>query len=101
MGHFTGLLGLVAILAFAWLCSTAKHAIKLRIIAWGLGLQVLFAVIVLKTPASQILQIISDGVAAMFGYAKAGSTFLFGPLGDANPPVGFVFAFQVLPIIIF
>jgi CNT family concentrative nucleoside transporter len=73
----------------------------LRIVAWGLGLQVLFAVIVLETPFSKVLQAISNGVAAMFGFAKAGSTFLFGQLGDVNPPVGFVFAFQVLPIIIF
>ena len=62
MGHYTGILGLLAILAFAWLCSTAKHAIKLRIIAWGLGLQFVFAVIVLKTPASEVLQAISNGV---------------------------------------
>jgi CNT family concentrative nucleoside transporter len=101
MGHYTGLLGLLAILAFAWLCSTAKHAIKLRIIAWGLGLQFAFAIIVLKTPASEVLQAISNGVKAMFGYAEAGSTFVFGDLGTAKPPIGFVFAFQVLPIIIF
>jgi len=75
--------------------------IKLRIVAWGLGLQFAFAVIVLKTPASEVLQTISNGVKAMFGYAEAGSTFVFGDLGTAKPPMGFVFAFQVLPIIIF
>jgi CNT family concentrative nucleoside transporter len=101
MGHYTGLLGLLAILAFAWLCSTEKRAIKLRIVAWGLGLQFAFAIIVLKTPASEVLRAISGGVAAMFGYAEAGSTFVFGDLGTAKPPIGFVFAFQVLPIIIF
>jgi concentrative nucleoside transporter, CNT family len=101
MGHYTGVLGLVAIMGFAWLCSSHKHAIKLRIVAWGLGLQFAFAIIVLKTPASEVLQSISKGVAAMFGYAEAGSTFVFGQLGAANPPIGFVFAFQVLPIIIF
>jgi concentrative nucleoside transporter, CNT family len=101
MGRFTGLLGLVAILAFAWACSAHKRAIKLRIIAWGLGLQFAFAVIVLETPASVVLEKISEGVKAMFGYAEAGSTFVFGQLGAANPPMGFVFAFQVLPIIIF
>jgi concentrative nucleoside transporter, CNT family len=101
MGRFTGLLGLAVILAFAWLCSTHKRAIKLRIVGWGLGLQFAFAVIVLKTPASEVLRTISNGVAAMFGYAEAGSTFVFGPLGTAGAPVGFVFAFQVLPIIIF
>lgn len=101
MGRFTGLLGLIVILGFAWLCSTHKRAIKLRVVGWGLGLQFAFAVIVLKTPASEVLRVISNGVAAMFGYAEAGSTFVFGPLGTAGAPVGFVFAFQVLPIIIF
>jgi CNT family concentrative nucleoside transporter len=101
MGRATGLLGLLAIMGFAWLCSTHKRAIKLRIVAWGLGLQFAFAVIVLKTPASEVLQTISNGVKAMFGYAEAGSTFVFGDLGTAKPPMGFVFAFQVLPIIIF
>jgi len=101
MGHYTGLLGLVVIVAVAWLVSTARHAIRLRIMAWGLGLQIAFAVIVLKTPFSKVLQVISDGVAAMFGFAKAGSIFVFGSMGDNQPPVGFVFAFQVLTIIIF
>src|SRR5208283_2690970 len=101
MGRYTGVLGLLAIMGFAWLCSTHKRAIKLRIVAWGLGLQFAFAVIVLKTPASEVLQSISNGVKAMFGYAEAGSTFVFGDLGTAKPPLGFVFAFQVLPIIIF
>jgi CNT family concentrative nucleoside transporter len=105
MGRFTGLLGLIVILGFAWLMSNHKRDIKLRVVAWGLGLQFAFAVIVLKTPASEVLRVISDGVAAMFGYAEAGSTFVFGNLGASKPPNGlpnsFVFAFQVLPIIIF
>jgi len=101
MGRYTGVLGLVAILGFAWLCSTHKRAVKLRIVAWGLGLQFAFALIVLKTPASKALGAVSSGVAAMFGYAEAGSTFVFGDLGTNKAPIGFVFAFQVLPIIIF
>ena len=48
MGRFTGLLGLVLIVAVAWLFSTEKRAIKGRIVAWGLGLQILFALLVLK-----------------------------------------------------
>jgi len=101
MGRFTGFLGLAVILGVAWLFSTHKKDIKLRLIAWGLGLQFAFAVIVLKTPASEVLRVVSRAVAAMFGYAEAGSTFVFGQLGANNPPTGFVFAFQVLPIIIF
>jgi concentrative nucleoside transporter, CNT family len=101
MGRFTGLLGLAVILAAAWLMSNHKRHIQARIIAWGVGLQCLFAFLVLKTPLSEVLRKISDGVAAMFGFAEAGSTFVFGNLGSASGPGGFYFAFQVLPIIIF
>jgi concentrative nucleoside transporter, CNT family len=101
MGRFTGVLGMAAILAVAWLFSSNKRAIKLRVVAWGLGLQFAFAIIVLKTPFSQVLETISRGVSAMFGYTTAGTTFVFGKLGADSQEVGFVFAFQVLPIIIF
>jgi CNT family concentrative nucleoside transporter len=101
MGRFTGVLGMVVILAAAWLISSNKRAIKLRVVAWGLGLQFAFAIIVLKTPFSQVLEAISRGVSAMFGYTTAGTTFVFGKLGADSKEVGFVFAFQVLPIIIF
>ncbi len=101
MGRFTGLLGLAVILAFAWLLSNHKRNIKPRLIAWGLGLQCLFAFLVLKTPLSGALRKASEGVAAMFGFAETGATFVFGNLGSPTGPGGFYFAFQVLPIIIF
>ena len=100
MGRYTGFLGLVVILAFAWLCSTHKRSIRLRTVAWGLGLQFAFALLVLKTPFSQVLRAISTGVAALFGYANVGSAFVFGKLADSDA-MGVIFAFQVLPIIIF
>jgi CNT family concentrative nucleoside transporter len=100
MGRYTGFLGLVAILAFAWLCSNHKRAIRPRTVAWGLGLQFAFALLVLKTPFSQVLRAISTGVAALFGYANVGSAFVFGKLADSDS-MGVIFAFQVLPIIIF
>jgi CNT family concentrative nucleoside transporter len=101
MQRLTGLLGLVVILAFAWLCSTHKREIKLRLLAWGMGLQVLFAVLVLKTDFGLIFKKIGDGVNAMLDYAEVGSQFLFGPLGTKSGSFGVVFAFQVLPIVIF
>ena len=100
MGRYTGFLGLVVILAFAWLCSTHKRSIRLRTVAWGLGLQFAFALLVLKTPFSQVLRAISTAVAALFGYASVGSAFVFGKLADSDS-MGVIFAFQVLPIIIF
>ncbi len=101
MGRFTGLLGLAVILAAAWLCSTHKRAIKLRIIAWGMGLQIAFAFLVLKTDFGKVFQAIGAGVNNMLAYTEAGSEFLFGPLGKGAGPFGVLFAFQVLPIIIF
>src|SRR3989454_12742575 len=101
MGRFTGLLGLLVILAVAWLFSANRRAIKLRIIVWGLGLQFAFALLVLKTGFGKVFQVIGAGVNAMLEYAEAGSSFVFGPLGAKSGPFGVIFAFQVLPIVIF
>jgi CNT family concentrative nucleoside transporter len=101
MERFTGLLGLLVILSVAVLMSSHRRAIKLRVVAWGLGLQFAFAVLVLKTDFGRIFQAIGAGVNAMLGYAEVGSQFLFGPLGIKAGPFGVIFAFQVLPIVIF
>src|SRR6266567_2801439 len=102
MGRFTGLLGIIAIMVVAWLLSRHKRQIKLRIIVWGLGLQFGFALIVLKTDAGKLFQAASVGVTAMLGYAEYGSAFVFGDtLGKSSGSLGTIFAFQVLPIIIF
>jgi CNT family concentrative nucleoside transporter len=102
MGRFTGFLGLAAILAVAWLFSRHKPAIKWSILFWGLGLQFGFAVIILKTDAGKVFQAASVAVTAMLGYAEVGSAFVFGDtLGRSSGSLGSLFAFQVLPIIIF
>src|ERR1039457_2540148 len=102
MGRFTGFLGLAVILGVAWLCSTHKKEIKLRLILWGMGLQFAFALLVLKTDFGRVFQAASTGVNAMLNFAQEGSKFLFGDkLGAANDQFGVIFAFQVLPIVIF
>jgi CNT family concentrative nucleoside transporter len=101
MGRFTGFLGLAVILVAAWLFSAKKSAIKLSIIGWGLGLQFAFAMLVLKTGFGRVFQAIGTGVNNMLGYVQAGTQFMFGPLGVPGGPFGVIFAFQVLPIIIF
>jgi CNT family concentrative nucleoside transporter len=102
MGRFTGFAGLLVIMGVAWLCSSHKRAIKLNLIAWGLGLQFAFAILVLKTDFGKVFQAIGAGVNAMLGYSEAGTSFLFGQeLGTKGGPYGVIFAFQVLPIIIF
>lgn len=102
MGRFTGLLGLAVIVGVAYLFSTARRAIRLRVILWGLGLQFGFAFLVLKTRLSGLFQTASDAVNHVFGYAAEGSKFVFGDkLGVKTAEFGVVFAFQVLPIVIF
>src|SRR3989440_5726063 len=101
MGRFTGFIGLGVILGVAYLLSSQRRAIRLRILLWGLGLQFLFAVLVLRTDFGKVFQAIGAGVNAMLEYAEVGSQFLFGPLGAKGGPYGVIFAFQVLPIVIF
>lgn len=102
MERFTGLLGIAAILAVAYLFSSARRAIQSRVLFWGLGLQFGFAFLVLKTQAGLLFQAISRGVSHMLDYAVEGSKFVFGDkLGVKTDQFGVIFAFQVLPIIIF
>jgi CNT family concentrative nucleoside transporter len=101
MGRYTGFLGLVIILAVAWLFSSHKRAIKLSILGWGISLQFAFALLVLKTDFGKVFQAIGAGVNNMLGYVQAGTEFMFGPLGVPTGPFGVIFAFQVLSIIIF
>jgi CNT family concentrative nucleoside transporter len=102
MYRFTGLLGILAILATCVLFSKRRRAIRPSIIAWGVGLQFAFAFLVLKTPLRAAFDAASRGVNALLDYSKAGSSFVFGnKLGQPTPEFGVIFAFQVLPIIIF
>ena len=101
MGRYTGLLGIVVILAVAYLVSPHKKAIKPRVLLWGLSLQFIFAFLVLKTDLGKVFQLASIAVNSLLEYAESGSQFLFGPLGTKGGPFGVVFAFQVLPIVIF
>jgi concentrative nucleoside transporter, CNT family len=96
-----GAVGLVVILAVAWFFSTNRRAIRPQLLAWGLGLQLLFALLVLKTPLRGAFETASKAVEALLRYAEEGSSFLFGPLGKSTGPYGVLFAFQVLPIVIF
>src|SRR5260370_26991596 len=101
MGRFTGLLGLIVIVAVVFLVCSQRRSTRPRILAWSLSLQFLFAILVLRTKFGLVLQAIGKGVNAMLEYVEVGSKFLFGPLGIKDGPYGVIFAFQVLPIVIF
>jgi concentrative nucleoside transporter, CNT family len=102
MGRFTGVLGILFILFIAWLLSTNRRAIKLSTIAWGLGLQIVLGIFVLRVPAGQIIfQTLGNGAKHLLDFSYYGSTFVFGELGKSDSNLGLIFAFQVLPTIIF
>jgi CNT family concentrative nucleoside transporter len=101
MERFTGLLGLVVILGLAYALSNNRRSIRPKLLLWGLALQFAFAFIVLKTDFGKLFEVASIAVNALLRYAEEGSKFLFGPLGEQTGPYGVIFAFQVLPIVIF
>ncbi|MFY9676430.1 MAG: NupC/NupG family nucleoside CNT transporter [Terriglobales bacterium] len=102
MGRFTGILGLLTMLGLAFTFSTNRKAIRLKTVAWGLGLQFAFAVFVLKMDVGRrLFQSAGDAVNRLLSYAFVGSQFVFGDLGKQGSHFGFYFAFQVLPTVIF
>ena len=115
MSRYAGLLGIIVFLSIAYICSTNRRAIRLKTVLWGLGLQFLFAWIVIRfTWGQRTLQTAGAAVNKLLAYAFKGSTFVFGNLGYPADPnahlpfldhgssqLGFIFAFQVLPTIIF
>ncbi len=102
MGHYTGILGLLTMLGLAYAFSTNRRAIRLKTVAWGLGLQIAFAVFVLRISfGRRMFETIGDAANRVLSYSFVGSEFLFGELGKKSSNVGFVFAFQVLPVVIF
>ena len=102
MVRFTGVLGILAVLLAAWLGSTDRKHIRWRTIAWGLGLQVTFAFLVLRFNYGQMFMSWAGGVVTnMLASTFAGTKVLFGVLGTPNSSLGSIFAFQVLPTIIF
>lgn len=102
MSRFIPLLGILTVLGLAFLLSKNRRAIRWRTVAWGFGLQLLVAIFVLRTQAGYwALTKASDGAVWLLNFAFEGSKFVFGPLGDPHGSLGLVFAFQVLPLIIY
>jgi concentrative nucleoside transporter, CNT family len=100
--RFTGVLGILAVLLAAWLFSTDRRKIRWRTVAWGLSLQVLFAFFVLRFDFGQRAMFWAGGVVTtMLSATAAGTAVLFGKLGTPDTSLGSIFAFQVLPTIIF
>src|SRR3569833_907653 len=102
MARFDGVIGLVLIMASAWAFSTRRAAIQKRVVLWGIDLQFSFAILDLKTKFGKLFYAASLFVNALLGYSAEGARFVFGDkLGLKNDEFGVIFAFQVLPIVIF
>ena len=101
MSNLIGIAGIAAILGIAFLFSSNRKAVNLRIVGAAFGLQVVVAVIVLYwDKGRRAIEVMSEGVMAVIGYSQAGIDMVFGPLADTEV-IGFSFAINVLPIIIF
>jgi CNT family concentrative nucleoside transporter len=115
------LLGLLVFIAIAWVLSVNRRAVNWRPVLWGVGLQLIFALLIIKTPGGRwIFERLNDVFKNLLGYTGEGAKFLFGnlalnnvPVGSAEGPMGTFaaggtwantgafFAFNVLPTIIF
>ncbi len=102
MGRLTGLLGLATMLGLAYLFSTNRRAIRLKTVGLGLVLQFVFAIFVLRFNFGQaLLAWAGHGAEKFLEYSFAGSQLVFGELGRKGGSLGMIFAFQVLPTVIF
>ncbi|HEX6693680.1 MAG TPA: nucleoside transporter C-terminal domain-containing protein [Longimicrobiales bacterium] len=122
MDRFISLVGVFLLLLIGWSLSTDRRAIPWRVLLWGVGLQFIFAILILKTPFGQaFFSGVNSVVVQLLGFTEQGARFLFGNLVQNNVPIGAgdvgnspisvtsgnvantgaYFAFNVLPTIIF
>jgi concentrative nucleoside transporter, CNT family len=100
-GVLFGFIGLASLLAIAWLFSANKRKVDWRLVGIGVSLQILFAAFVLLTPwGATIFGWLSRMFVGLLGFTQQGAVFIFGDLARGES-FGFIFAFQVLPTIIF
>lgn len=94
---------MVCLIGLAFALSSARSRVPWRLVGIGLGLQILIAAILMKVPGVvKIFDVLAGGFTTLLGFASKGTEFLFGAqVLDASGPWGFMFALQVLPVIVF
>jgi len=96
-----GLFGLAVLIGITWLFSNNKRAVDWKLVATGITLQIAFAALVILVPGGRdVFDALGHGFVKVLSYVNEGSGFIFGSLMDTKN-YGFIFAFQVLPTIIF
>lgn len=93
-----GFVGIAVLIGIAWSCSEARRQFPWRVVLIGVGLQLGLGFVLLRSPAGRLFFVgVNDAVTSLLGYTDAGVAFVFGPLSE----LGFSFALNVLPIIVF
>lgn len=102
IGIFRGSLGIAALLATCYFLSNDKKAIDWKLVGSGLAMQVILALLILKAPfVKDFFQFVSGGFVSFLKFSEAGAVFMFGNLITDMNTFGYIFAFQVLPTIVF
>ena len=100
--RLTGIFGLILILGIGIAFSRNRRAISWRVVAWGVGLQLFFAIFVLRVKQGRdLFGWLGATVTKILSFSYAGSEFVFGEIGKQHSSIGVVFAFQIMPAIIF
>ncbi|TAF35794.1 MAG: NupC/NupG family nucleoside CNT transporter [Cytophagales bacterium] len=101
MAIIQGIIGLIVLTGVAYLASNNRKAINWKLVGMGFSLQIIFGILVMKVPAvASVFSTISEGFVTVLSFSSSGARFLFGELANSNK-LGFIFAFNVLPTIIF
>lgn len=102
MQYLWGIMGIIVVMGIAFAFSKNKKRVNVRTVLGGLAIQLFFAFIVLKTSWGQeALKWLTEVVNAIINYSNEGITFLFGGLYTEESNIAFIFAFNVLPVVIF
>lgn len=102
LSNLVSVLGLIVFLFIAFLLSDNKRKINFRLVFWGTTLQIIFALLILRTvPGRKCFTFMNDAIIKLLSFTEDGSRFIFGSLITKTDAFGYIFAFQVLPTIIF
>lgn len=102
--RYANLIGIAVVLALAWLLSCDRKKINYGLVLKALGMQVIFGILLIKVPVIEeyVFMPLACGFTALCGFAREGAQFVFGNLSKVAPDSwGCVFAFNILPLIIF
>lgn len=102
MDILRGLLGMIVMLGACYLLSANRKNIDWKLVLSGLGIQFVLAILMLKVPGVKVaFEYVASFFVAILQYTEAGSRFMFGNIIDDMNTFGYIFAFQVLPTIVF